>query len=511
MFVGVSFNLGSLVGAATGGLLGGNDWLAANLASGCVPLLVVAWALASKDSAEDHGKGLQGRLSCQASLTSPGKVGGAPGASPPAASRNTEGAVLPPPSGTAASSTTSASATLAPRISSSSAPASAAAPGAPPLTSTDAAPATTAAPGAAPLSSIDAASVACCTNPRPYGPADVTATQADATATHAKATATQADARHRLPRLSHGLRSVIRAAEFHAVLLAYMAQGIFQGSFFSLVPVIFAGLTSNSTAPRGPDSPLAPHNASNFPPAVLGDTASNLSTTFLDPVILLQPGSDVASADSAPVIAAVIMAAGALQIGSNLLLVRPSLRRWGSLGHTAVTNAIGSVLLAVTAVLLATMLTGGATEGYYGGSPPGTARSTAVIAALCALFALAYVASASSLTVLNQQAAGYARWHGAPVGTVTGISRSVFSILFGVAPAASIRLSGVAVWLPVAAMSALFAVIAATFGAMAIRRWPDVVPATSRAAKQGWPPIEPKQEPEPVPSASDVAVTSSRC
>ena len=189
----------------------------------------------------------------------------------------------------------------------------------------------------------------------------------------------------------------------------------------------------------------------------------------------------------------------------------------------------------VTAVLLATMLTGGATEGpkpkptpkprphphphphpgategYYGGSPPGTARSTAVIAALCALFALAYVASASSLTVLNQQAAGYARWHGAPVGTVTGISRSVFSILFGVAPAASIRLSGVAVWLPVAAMSALFAVIAATFGAMAIRRWPDVVPATSRAAKQGWPPIEPKQEPEPVPSASDVAVTSSRC
>ena len=40
VLVGTSFNLGSLVGAATGGLLGPELWLPANLVSGVIPAVV---------------------------------------------------------------------------------------------------------------------------------------------------------------------------------------------------------------------------------------------------------------------------------------------------------------------------------------------------------------------------------------------------------------------------------------------------------------------------------------
>lgn len=59
--VGVSFNLGSLIGAATGGLLGAELWLPANLVSGIVPALVAIWALFSQDTPEDAAKRRRGR------------------------------------------------------------------------------------------------------------------------------------------------------------------------------------------------------------------------------------------------------------------------------------------------------------------------------------------------------------------------------------------------------------------------------------------------------------------
>ena len=50
VLVGTSFNLGSLVGAATGGLLGPELWLPANLVSGVIPAVVAVWALVSRDA-----------------------------------------------------------------------------------------------------------------------------------------------------------------------------------------------------------------------------------------------------------------------------------------------------------------------------------------------------------------------------------------------------------------------------------------------------------------------------
>ena len=55
-YVGMSFNLGTLIGAATGGLLGADLWLPANLVAGVVPAFVAIWALATLDTAEDREK-----------------------------------------------------------------------------------------------------------------------------------------------------------------------------------------------------------------------------------------------------------------------------------------------------------------------------------------------------------------------------------------------------------------------------------------------------------------------
>ena len=55
-YVGMSFNLGTLIGSATGGLLGADLWLPANLVAGIVPAFVAIWALATEDTAEDRDK-----------------------------------------------------------------------------------------------------------------------------------------------------------------------------------------------------------------------------------------------------------------------------------------------------------------------------------------------------------------------------------------------------------------------------------------------------------------------
>ena len=47
--------LGTVIGAATGGLLGPEQWLPANLVAGAVPALVTLWALLSEDVSEQDG------------------------------------------------------------------------------------------------------------------------------------------------------------------------------------------------------------------------------------------------------------------------------------------------------------------------------------------------------------------------------------------------------------------------------------------------------------------------
>ena len=241
VLVGTSFNLGSLVGAATGGLLGPELWLPANLVSGVIPAVVAVWALVSRD---------------------------AEAPTPPAAK-----------------------------------------PEEPTSTSTSAV-------------KIDVA-----------GP----------------------------PR--RGLRAVLTAPVYAGNLLAYVAAGIFQGSFFSLMPVAITAATANYSAPEGVESD--------------------------------------ADADAAPVIAAVIVAASVFQVLSNFLLVRRSLRCFGAHGHLALFGALGAALCAALAIV-AHFAPLEATTLYLG--------------ILCALYVVAYVLSATTLTVLNQAAAKYAIRFGARRG-----------------------------------------------------------------------------------------------
>ena len=176
--------------------------------------------------------------------------------------------------------------------------------------------------------------------------------------------------------------------------------------------------------------------------------------------------ADAAVPPSRP-LAAVIVAASVFQVLSNFLLVRRSLRCFGAHGHLALFGALGAALCAALAIV-----------AHYA---PREA-TTLYLGILCALYVVAYVLSATTLTVLNQAAAKYAIRFGAPVGTVTGISRSIFSIAFGVAPAASIAAFGAAAWVPYAAMAALSAVAAAAFAFMVVRRWEDPMPRTATRA-----------------------------
>ena len=363
VFVGVSFNVGSLIGAATGGLLGPDLWLVANLASGAVPLVVAVWAAISDDTAEDAAK------------RRPFMRARAPQDAAPAAAE------------AMADDATAASADAT-----------------------------------APAAALDAAPTAATVAPP---------------ATAAAMASTACDDVERPPK--SGLRALLTTAEFAAVLLAFSTQGLFQGAFFSLMPVMIATLTANAS-----------------------HTPTNTSAASDDATV-------VNSSDDAPsLIAAVIIAAAALQIVANFTMIRPSVRTWGSIGHTSVVNFIGAALIASTATVV-----GMANAAH-------TESRTALVVVLCVLYPMAYVFSASSLTVLNQAAVKYAIKHGAPVGTVTGIVRSIFSALFGIAPAATIALYGVSSWLPLAIQVVLFFATAACFALMKAGRWLDPMPSEQR-------------------------------
>ena len=110
-----------------------------------------------------------------------------------------------------------------------------------------------------------------------------------------------------------------------------------------------------------------------------------------------------------------------------------------------------------------------------GAAPTGAARTGddrrsatgPFVVTLIAMFALTYVSSASGLSVLNQASTIYARKYDAPVGTVVGISRSIFSTIFGVAPVATIALHGVHAALPLGVLAGCFACAAGKAAAQA--------------------------------------------
>jgi hypothetical protein len=241
---------------------------------------------------------------------------------------------------------------------------------------------------------------------------------------------------------AEALRALVFSAEYSVVLLMYAAQGVFQGSFFSLMPVVIADEITHSLA----EAEGAAGNATAH------------STT--------------GSAQSAPIIAAFIIASGALQILSNFLLVRPSLRRFGSHGHLAWLGTLGTILLAATAIHVAV---------HLAAAEDSRLESSAFIGIYGTLFTLSYICSATCLTVLNQIGAAYARAFGAPVGTVTGISRSIFAASFGIAPAGSIALNDAVPWLPLVLMAAFNLIPSCGFSAMKLAQWTDPVPPAGRA------------------------------
>lgn len=370
-YVGISFNLGTLIGAATGGLLGADLWLPANLIAGIVPFLVAVWAMLTRDTAEDAKKG------CRRwhAVDGPGPA--------------------PAPAPTATPRTTTPSASV---------PASAPAPAPAPA-------------GAAAESAADGAG---------------------------------------------GLRQLLATPEMLSVLLGFTANGFFQGGFFSLMPVIFADTTRAAAA--GAASHAAGSNSS------AADGAASTSSTS-------STSSAASSFDSAPVIAGVIIAAALLQIVANVWGVRVSLRHFGSHGHSSWVNLACALLVSAIALLNDVV-------GAQGKSVP-------FIVILGVLYAVAYVPSASALTVLNQAATSYARQHGAPIGLVAALGRCLFATAFGLAPAGTIRLyelSGNMVWPPLAVMAALSTSAGLSFTYLAVwRAWSDFCPPVSRTSKRQSP------------------------
>lgn len=234
-------------------------------------------------------------------------------------------------------------------------------------------------------------------------------TDADAKRRQRSAGVKDAEAQHvEQPAEQGGMKELLATPEMLSLLLSYVANGFFQGGFFSLMPVLLA------------------------------DCSEGLVR-------------------SEAAIAAVIMLAAVLQVCSNVWGVPASLRQLGSHGHCACCGFACALLLAAAAFLkdllkagtpLALLLTG-------------------------ALYAFAFVPSASTLSALNQSVTIYARRHGAPLGLATALGRCLFATAFGVAPAASIRLyeaTGGKVWPPLAVMAVLAGCAGTAFAMLKLRR-----------------------------------------
>ena len=261
------------------------------------------------------------------------------------------------------------------------------------------------------------------------------------------------------------MRQLLATPEMQSVLVAFISNGFFQGAFFSLMPVILSDATRAVATATAVNGTTASAGASNVSAA--GGAAAG------------QPPA----VDTAPVIAGVIIAAAVLQIMANLWGVWVSLRYCGSHGHSAWVNLACALLtVAIAALVEISASLGGGRSGVF-------------VALLGAIYSIAYVPSASALTVLNQSAAAYARRHGAPIGVTTALARCLFATAFGLAPAATIALyeaTGQRVWVPLAVMAGLSTCAGMAFLYLARRRaHSDVMPPSKRQVEQTAPPARP--------------------
>jgi MFS family permease len=368
-YVGMSFNLGTLIGSATGGLLGADLWLPANLVAGIVPAFVAIWALATEDTAEDRDKWRKRFPAAKAAASQ-----GAP--EPAGDPKAISSAVEAPPAAAAAAG------------------------------------------GAAGGTSIKV--VSCGSSPK-----------------------------------GGGMRQLLATPEMLSVLLGFIANGFFQGAFFSLMPVILADATRAAATSAPPTNATTASGALNL--TAVGSAAA---------------ADGAAPVDTAPVIAGVIIAAAILQIIANIWGVRISLHHFGSHGHSAWVNLACAFLTVAIAALVEVS------------ANMNMQRDGAFVALLGVIYSIAYVPSASSLTVLNQSAANYARRHGAAIGVTTAFCRCLFATAFGLAPAATIALyesSGQRVWVPLAVMAGFSSCAGIAFVYLKIRRGhSDVMPPTSK-------------------------------
>ena len=173
----------------------------------------------------------------------------------------------------------------------------------------------------------------------------------------------------------------------------------------------------------------------------------------------------IASAEAVQAIAVVILVSGITQGVTNLFGVLPSLQRFGSLGHNAWCQGMTAVLQIAALVILCT-------DSATPGAPP----TFTLIVALGAVLGCTYITGGMTLTVLNQSGTGYAKRFGAPIGTTTGICRSVYAAFFGIAPAFSIGLYSWVPWLPLALLAAIAALASGIFAGMKVAQASDPVP-----------------------------------
>ena len=266
-----------------------------------------------------------------------------------------------------------------------------------------------------------------------------------------------------VPTPPSGLSQLIRSRELASVLLGFSSCGLTMGSFFSLMPVIVADLFSAATlganVTLAADAALGTGGGSSpmLPPPSAPPTVTSAS--------LGEGEEPIASAEAVQAIAVVILVSGITQGVTNLFGVLPSLQRFGSLGHNAWCQGMTAILQIAALVILGS-----------GTATPGAPPTSTLIVALGAVLGCTYITGGMTLTVLNQSGTGYAKRFGAPIGTTTGICRSVYAAFFGIAPAFSIGLYSWVPWLPLALLAAIAALASVIFAGMKVAQASDPVP-----------------------------------
>jgi MFS family permease len=158
-------------------------------------------------------------------------------------------------------------------------------------------------------------------------------------------------------------------------------------------------------------------------------------------------------AASATEIAAVSLSSAAWNILNNQFAIRPLLRWLGALRIVALLSVIATLANAALAVRQAHEIT------------------------TYSLYTIVYVSAALAVTVLNMMSSAYALRYGEnAVGTINGISRSLFSTGFGISPAVSVSLWQWRPWASFALAACCWLVAGSCTAYVALSGDPDPVP-----------------------------------